>query len=139
MPTDTILTILPDDIPTICVRATAFPNGVEAAHQILHAKLPGREGRQAFGISYSGPTGEIVYFAAVTELHDGEAKQLGCEHFLIRKGRYREQVVPHFANNLSAVNQAFGQLLQSPDLDPEGYCLEVYDALPHLRCLVLLR
>jgi hypothetical protein len=132
-------TVFEHHIPTICVQATSFPEGVAVAHQTLHSRLPSLEGRQTFGISYGTPDGTIVYFAAATELHEGEAAQLGCERFVIRQGQYSEEVVPNFMQNLPAVGATFEQLLQDPALDPSGYCLEIYDLMPHLRCLVLLR
>jgi hypothetical protein len=46
--------IIPDNINTIYVQATSFPDGVKAAHELLRSKLPGNDGRKLFGISYPG-------------------------------------------------------------------------------------
>jgi len=64
---------LSEDIKVMCITADHFPEGIEEAHQKLHAKFPEREEhRRFFGISKPNEQGQIIYKAAAEELHKGE-------------------------------------------------------------------
>lgn len=126
------------DIKTFYVAATSFPDGVLKAHQALHALLPATKDRNFFGISFPGKAGHITYKAAVEESYAGEAEQLHCEIFIIRKGAYCSQVIKDFMKDVSAVGKTFQQLLQHPGLDKNGYCLEIYPNEKDIICLVKL-
>lgn len=127
-----------EDIHTFYVAADSFPAGVLKAHQSLHALLPTTEGRRFFGISFPDKNRSIIYRAAVEESFAGEAAQLHCETFTIRKGIYISQVLNDFMNDLSAVGKTFQQLLAHPQLDHNGYCLEIYPNEKDMICLVKL-
>ncbi|MEX2565094.1 MAG: hypothetical protein WD431_04070 [Cyclobacteriaceae bacterium] len=45
----------------------------------------------------------------------------------IKSGKYRSITVEKFMKNPQTIGQAFETLLQLPNLDPNGYCVEVYD------------
>ena len=53
--------IIPQNINTVYIQASSFPNGVKAAHEQLHKKVPAGDGRKFFGISFPNEKGEIVY------------------------------------------------------------------------------
>ena len=76
------------DITVVCLAATSFPDGVEAAHAELHKRLPQNNKRIFYGISYSDGNEGIIYKAPAEQLTEDEAKQLGLETFVIRKGEY---------------------------------------------------
>jgi hypothetical protein len=124
-------------IAVCCVAASSFPDGVLTAFQTLHGKLDRKEERQHFGISHGLPDGGIHYLAAATELNPGEAETLGLDRFTIQKGTYLGLTIPDYLKDLGEIGRTFTRLLQNPDLDPEGYCLEIY-AGKDVQCLVKL-
>ena len=116
---------LEKDIPLLYLTAQAFPEGVTAAHQELHRRVPPSKERSYFGISR--PEGRhIVYRAAAEQLHPGEAEQLGLTALTLRRGRYVSRFLPDFMQDVSAIGRNFQELLQHPDIDPQGYCVEWY-------------
>lgn len=126
------------DIEVCCVAASSFPDGVLAAFQTLHGKLDRKEARQHFGISHGLPKGGIHYLAAASELNPGEADALGLDRFTIQKGAYLGLTIQDYLKDLGEIGRTFERLLQSPELDPEGYCLEIY-AGKEVQCLVKLK
>lgn len=133
---DTI--VFDKEIAVCCVPASSFPDGVLAAFQTLHGKLDHKEKRQHFGISHGLADGGIHYLAAATELSPGEAETLGVDRFTIQKGTYLGLTILDYLKDLGEIGRTFHQLLQSPDLDPEGYCLEIYTG-KDVQCLVKLK
>lgn len=131
--------IIEKDIPVFYVTADAFPHGVEAAHKKLRAKLVMGDSRTFFGISYSDGNGNIIYKAAAEELQAGETEKLGLEKFVIKKGVYMSQLVPAFSEHVAVVGETFKELLAVPELDPLGYCLELYLNHTDMRCMVPLK
>lgn len=130
---------IPEDISVVCVKAGSFPDGVEVAHTRLHSLLPSMEQRRVYGISYSDGKGGIVYKAAATQLGQGEAKAYGLETFVIRKGEYMSELLLNFCDEPEKAGSTFQKLLALPELDPEGYCLELYLNDTDMRCMVPLK
>ena len=130
--------ILATDIKVICVTATSFPQGIQLAYKTLHDLLNG-ETRRVFGISHSSKEGAIIYRAAAEEAYEGEAEKLHCERFTIRKGAYISETLKDWKKDETIVARTFQQLLANPDLDPEGYCLEMYPNGTDMICLVKLK
>jgi hypothetical protein len=126
------------DIKVFCMTAKSFPHGVGAAHQQLRALLPHTEGRQFYGISYSNKEGGIIYKAAVAESIEGEAEQYDCEIFIIKKGIYLRETLIDWQKDETIVGKTFQKLLANPELDPNGYCLEVYLDEKDMQCMVPL-
>lgn len=129
---------LNNDIKVFYLAAKSFPDGVLEAHNELQAKLPTIENRKFFGISSPGENGSILYKAAVEELYDGEGKKAGCERFTIKAGKYISTFIADFMKDVPAVSKAFRKLLAYPGIDPNGYCLEIYEGSSDVRCLVPL-
>jgi len=71
-------------------------------------------------------------------LNAGEAEALGLDRFTIQKGAYLGLTIPDYLKDLGEIGRAFTRLLQSPDLDPAGYCLEIYVG-KDVQCLVKLK
>ena len=132
-------TTLDKDIKTICLTATSFPDGIFAAHQKLHGLLPSTEGRHFYAISYGNTEGGIIYKAAVSEVFDGEAEQVGAEAFTIKKGTYISKTLSDYRKNLPIIGQTFQEMLKDPRLDPCGYCLEMYLSPNEVQCLVKIK
>ncbi len=126
------------DIKVIYVQAASFPMGVGDAFQKLHSLAPDAATRTHYGISHMNERGEIVYKAAVEESFPGEAEQLGCETLIIRKGTYASEMLVDWKKDESIIGRTFRELLQHPDLDKKGYCLEIYTSGKDVLCLVPL-
>ena len=120
------------DIHVLCITATSFPDGVMAAHQKIHAIAPGRK---YYGLSRP-EKGEICYKAAAEELHDGEAEAKNCEPFTIPAGKYTGLDIKDFMKNIPSIGKSFQQILQAPNIDPNGYCVEWSFNDTDVRCMV---
>jgi hypothetical protein len=130
---------LDKDIKVFYVRASSFPDGIKPAYEKLHSLIKSPAGRRFFGISYPEGPGKIIYKAAVEESYPGEAEELGCETFVIRKGEYTSIYIKDFMKDVTAIGKAFSQLLNDPGIDPNGYCLEIYEGMDNVQCLVPLK
>jgi predicted transcriptional regulator YdeE len=131
---------LEQEITVLIVTATSFPEGIAAAHKQLHSIIPHSENRRYFGISRpEDPEGPIVYRAAAEQLHPGEAERFGLETIVLKKGSYASLTIEHYMNNLGSIGSTFEELLQEPNLDPEGYCVEWYISDEEVKCMVRLR
>lgn len=131
---------LDQDIPVLFVTANAFPEGIMAAHERLHAIVPYSENRRYFGVSRpEEPEGPIVYRAAAELLHPDETERFGLETLVLKSGRYASLTVERYRNNPGSIGETFETLLEEPNLDPEGYCVEWYLSDEEVRCMVRLR
>ena len=126
------------DIKVFYVTAISFPEGVGGAFQKLLSFLPKPGDRLLYGISFPDEKGKIIYKAAVEEAFPGEGEQNGCETFTIKKGEYWSELLPDWRKDESIVGKTFQELLKHPDLDKNGYCLEIYPNETDIRCLVPL-
>lgn len=129
---------LDTDIKVLCVTAKSFPDGIMEVFDRLHSFVPFAEKRRLFGISRPNKQGEIVYKAALEELHKDEAEKFGCESFVIQKGKYIFLDKSDYAKDLPGISDAFQKLISQPNIDPNGYCLEWYLNQKDMRCLVKL-
>ena len=86
---------LDQDIKVFYVEASSFPEGIKPAYEKLHSLIKSPAGRRFFGISYPEKPGKIIYKAAVEESYPGEAENLGCETFIIKKGEYNSMYMKH--------------------------------------------
>lgn len=129
---------LEQDIPVWYIAAASFPEGVPAAWAALHALLPGPAGRQFYGISHPDQTGKITYKAGVAAASPEEAQQYGKPAVTVRKGIYAGETLRLGPDAGRQIGEAFQRLLQHPDLDPQGYCLEMYLDGGMVRCMVPL-
>jgi hypothetical protein len=129
---------IPQDIHTVYVQATSFPQGVKAAHEKLRATVPDSDGRRFFGISHPNEKWEIIYQAVAEELHPGEAASFGLETFTIRKGSYISEVLKDWMKQEGKIKEIFEKLLAHSDTSRNGYCLEEYLNETDMRLMVVL-
>ncbi len=127
---------LDTDISVLYVTASSFPEGVMAAHQQLHTRVPFDTARRYFGLSRPEGGDAIVYKAAAEELQPGEAEKYRCECMLIPAGNYNSITIHNYMLNIPAIGNAFRELLAIPGHDPEGYCVELYVTDKIVRCMV---
>ena len=129
--------VVEKDIPVMYVTADSFPDGIMAAHHILHA-IAAVKGRVFFGISFPNKKGEIIYKAGVEQFSEQEALALGLETYIIRQGSYNSIVLKDYFKQPATITEAFQLLLASPNLDPLGACIEMYLGERDVRCMVRL-
>lgn len=123
------------DVETFYIEASTFPEGVLAAHQKLHSLVPYANERRYFGLSWM-ENGKIVYKAAAEELVPGELSKHDLETLTIPAGEYESILVNNFMNDIQGIAAAFDQLIQLPNIDPMGYCIEWYISDTDVRCMV---
>ncbi len=116
-----------DDVKIMCVKAKTFPEGIKEAFDTLHSKFPNSDNRVYYGISYMGEGDKIIYKAAIQELNDGEAQDLGLEEFTIVKGEYISKRISNFMDNIPEIGNTFTEMFKDERIDREnGVCVEEY-------------
>lgn len=124
-----------NDIKVIYVQALSFPDGIMTAHQKLHGVIPFFIERRYYGISRP-EEGVINYKAGAEELTPGEAEKFGLDSLTLPKGEYACISIADYMKNLQAIGQAFDELTQLPNIDPQGYCIEWYISDKDVKCMV---
>jgi len=100
--------------------------------------VPFTTSRRYYGLSRP-ENGTIVYRAAAEELWVGEGKKLKCDTIVIRKGNYICLTVHDYMKHVHLIRDAFDELLSSPELDPQGYCVEWYISEQDVKCMIRLK
>lgn len=125
------------DVFLCCIKATSFPAGVMDAHKKIHELVPAKEGRRYFGISRP-EKGSIVYQAAA-EIRPDEAHELKCESTVtLPGGRYISHTIKDFMKDVPAIGKTFQEMLATPGIDPNGYCVEWYLNDTDVQCMIRL-
>jgi hypothetical protein len=127
-----------NDITVYCITASSFPAGVSAVYDKLHTLYPPGNGRTYYGISYPDGNGPLVYKAAVSLADKDEIPGQDFEPFIIKKGLYKSKVIYNFMQDVQSIGRLFQQMIATPDIDPGGYCLEMYLNPTDVRCMVKL-
>jgi predicted transcriptional regulator YdeE len=131
-------TTLKKDIVVVFITASSFPEGVLAAHQKLHSLVPFSKTRGYYGISHGNTEGGITYKAAAEVFKDEKGKY-NLEKFIIKKGNYLYEDLKNYMEDLSMIGTTFQKLLTDPNIDPNGYCLEIYEGEKDVKCMVKLK
>ena len=126
------------DIKVFYIQAKSFPDGVMEAFQKMHSLIEFPPQRRNFGISRP-ENGEIVYKVASEELIKGDLEKNNLKEFIIPHGEYIGIEIKNFRNDLSSIKKAFDKLLDSPDIDKNGYCIEEYKGTDDVFCMVRLK
>ena len=129
---------LDEDINVMYVTASSFPDGVMAAFDKLYALVPQHGSRHIYGISRP-EKGVITYRAGAEMMAEGEARTLGIESLVLKKGKYCAVTIHNFMKDIPAIGAAFQTLLAMPGIDPEGYCVEWYLNDEDVQCMVRLK
>jgi len=131
--------VIDEDITVVCIQASSFPEGIQAAWEKLFSAIPSREQRKLYGISFGDENGKIIYKAAAEELHKGEAEKLNLETFVVRKGEYISELLEDWRKDETQIGSVFRKLLDDPRVDrKEGYCVELYFNATDVRCMLKL-
>lgn len=134
----TILTTIEKDIHVFFIVANSFPKGIEAAHARFRQMINQNSGRSFYGISRP-ENHKIIYRAGTEESFPGESKKFNCDSLILKKGNYAAVTIENYAENLTGIGEAFDLILQRPDLDPQGYCVEHYLNEREVICMVRLK
>lgn len=133
------MTTLKDDVKLGMVRAGSFPMGVMAAHNQLHEKVAGDNGRGFYGISWPDKQGNIMYWAAAEELQPGEFAGKDLEPFTLVKGNYLYIDVKNYMKDKLAIGNAFQIILKDHRIAHDGCCVEQYFSDTDCRCMVRIQ
>jgi hypothetical protein len=128
---------LENDIRVFYVAASSFPAGIMEAFQKLHALAPRTEDRRFFGLSRS-ENGTVAYKAAAEETFEGEGQKLNCPTIVLKKGKYISETIHDFMNDGESIGNTFQKMIARPDIDSEGYCVELYLSDNDVQCMVRL-
>ncbi|HNF13084.1 MAG TPA: hypothetical protein PK453_05400 [Leptospiraceae bacterium] len=125
------------DIPVVYETADSFPNGIQAAFDSLHKKLGDKKQRKIFGMSRPEGKKGIVYRACAEELFPGEAEKLALPKLVIQAGNWYCTEIKDVMKDPSQIEEAFREYIYKPDIDPDGYCVELYsEDNRDVKCLV---
>ena len=127
------------DVVAVYMTATSFPDGILDAHQRLHKIVPFSTERRYYGISRPENGGDIVYRSAAEILSPNEPEQLNLPTIVLKKGPYCRIILENYIQDLSSIGKAFDLLLERPDIDPKGYCVEWYATGKDVHCMVRLQ
>jgi hypothetical protein len=126
---------LDKDIYLICVRAISFPDGIKDAMVKLQQIDSSIANRTLYGISHGSDTG-VIYWAAVEEGFKGEGYTFGLEQYTIKKGVYACKELKNIKGKEHKIGEAFNELLEHPQLDEMGECIERYKNENEVLCMV---
>jgi len=123
-------------INVVRFKAIAFPAGIMAAYEKIDEVVPDVTKRKHYGFSQPNSKGEIEYWAGVEQLPSDNGNYFGLEPFTIVTGNYQSILVKDFKSNPFLLRQAFKTLTALPEIDPNGYCLEMMLSQTDVLCLV---
>jgi hypothetical protein len=129
---------LNEDVKVFYIQAKSFPDGVLEAFKKMHSLIEFPPQRRNFGISRP-ENGQIIYKVAAEELQKGDLEKHKLPQFIISKGVYTGIEIKNFMQDIHQIGKAFNKLLSSPDIDPNGYCIEEYKGINDVFCMVRLK
>lgn len=124
------------EVKLIVEKAEDFGKGIAEAFVRLAEKLntPGVH-RDCYGIVLK-EDGQMNYYAAFTELREGEASEMNLPAKFIEAGNYQSILVNEWNNNLLYIGPTFDRLLQSGLVDTNADCIEYYKTEQELICMI---
>jgi hypothetical protein len=117
-------------IPTVCVQASSFPDGIRPAFDELCSGLK-MEGRTLFGVT-ERVNGEWVYRACASD--KGDAPHL--QHYNIPAGTYLAYVLRDWEQHMPRIGQYFEWLLDHKDARENTIALEYYRTMDEVWLMV---
>ena len=131
--------ILKKDLVIFYVEANSYPQGISEAHQKLQSLVSDIHQRTVYGVSRPNSKGVIEYKVGTEEKFHGEGKKLNCKTLLLKQGNYNSIFITNYTAHIENISEAFQTLLHQPGLDPEGYCVEIYEGTNDVRCMVRMK
>lgn len=132
------ITNIESAIQVMFVTASSFPNEVPAAYTQLEQTLVNKTERRYFGYSQPNKEGVIIYKACAEILEANEPEAYNLPTMTIKAGNYVSIFIKNHQEDGNNIPNAFEKLLKHPQLDPNGFCLEMYKNFtdPDVTCLV---
>lgn len=118
------------DIPTLCVLADSFPEGIRPAFEDLCSGL-NMAGRTLYGVT-ERVNGKWVYRACATD----KGEELPLQHYNIPAGTYIAYVLPDWEQHMPMIGQYFEWLLDHPDVKKDTIALEYYKTMDEVWLMV---
>ncbi|MBL7789193.1 MAG: hypothetical protein JNL75_05095 [Chitinophagales bacterium] len=123
----------------ICVmieKAQDFGKGIGEAFVRLAEKLENKgQKRDCYGVVLKEDS-DMCYYAAFTEIYEGEAREKSFPSFMIPSGNYHMIRVEEWNKNILHIGPTFDQILKSGKVDTTSPCIEFYKTEQELLCMV---
>ncbi len=114
------------DIQVMFLEAPKFPDDVPNTFTKLEQAILDKSERRYFGFSRPNRDGVIQYKACAEILNEDEEIKFGLKKMTIDAGQYASIFIKNHFEDGNNIPNAFGSLLKHPQLDPNGFCLEIY-------------
>jgi DinB superfamily len=128
--------IIAADLQVFGTWVASFPLGVGEAFERLMKIMPGADKRSCYGISSMNEKGEVRYFAAIEELHPGEAERYQCERTIVRSGAYLAVTVDDWLQKTHCIKDVFHDMMQDERFAHNTPCVEWYKNDSEMVCLL---
>lgn len=119
-----------EDIPTVCVQASSFPDGIRPAFDELCSGIK-MQGRTLYGVT-ERVNGKWVYRACASD--KGDTPQM--QHYNIPAGRYLAYVLKDWEEHMAMIGQYFEWLLDHKDAKKDTIALEYYRTMDEVWLMV---
>lgn len=126
---------IPENIVLYTVTAQSFPAGVGEAFEQLHLLISEEDTNGFYSISNADATGKIIYKAAVA-LNKDCTNIPALEMKILPAGKYRGIEFKNFRKRIADIGQTFQELINYPDIDKNGCCVELYHNDIDVQCMV---
>lgn len=132
------LITLEADIHVMYITAKKFPEDIPSTYTQLEQTISIKTERRYFGYSQPNNGGVIVYRACAEVLNANEPIEYNFKTMIIKAGDYASIYIKNHFDDENNIPNAFSKLLKHPQLDPNGFCLEIYKNFtdPDVNCLV---
>lgn len=128
--------IMDSPVLVIIEKAEDFGKGIGEAFVRLAEKLENKgQKRDCYGIVLKEDDG-MNYYAAYTELYDGEAIEKSLPTFTIASGNYYTIRIEEWNKNILHIGPTFDQILKSGKVYTSTPCIEFYKTEQELICMV---
>jgi hypothetical protein len=123
------------DIELIVCRATEFPAGIKDSWERLESKLTSLKGRKFYGLTYF-ENGQLVYYAGLQPLDDGEIQAFGCPTMTLKGGKYARVKLMDWNNHADEIGPIFDELMEEYQKDSGGPTVEFYRSHTELHLMI---
>lgn len=126
------------DLQLICVRAKSFPQGIEESFKVLESKVPGKKGRECYGIYEENDSG-ITYRAGMLKEAGNEDVIYRLENYTIKKGKYLGVTIYNWKDNIPKIGQTFDKMAEDQRVEKNSPSIEVYKGLKDVICMMKMK
>lgn len=122
------------DVRVFGILVETFPLGIKEAFESLVKSFG--SGRSYYGLSWCAESGEIQYYALVSEAFDGEAKKYNYHQFTLRQGEYRTATLFHWMSKTDTIKDIFMELTGGSSPTKGRPCIEWYKSDQEMMCMI---